>query len=203
MNTTLLDQYKTTASDGYMGATRYDGNKSSGYMSDADLSRNIKKSLQDVLAPELKKSDVKVRKDSYSIGCHVYVTLKLDKNTYAPTRDEYKAAVVEKVKRDGYLWILDDDGIVTFHEAYYKMAPEQQKAAEDKTAEQHAAQEYDAASFNLNHYHIDSEALLNESGRAIVRAANQVICAYNYDDSNSMVDYFNTNFYYTIEIEWK
>ena len=44
--------------------------------------------------------------------------------------------------------------------------------------------------------------MLNAEGKELVQAANQIIKAYNSDDSNAMVDYFDTNFYYDIKIKW-
>ena len=203
MNTTLLKEYTTEASDGYMGAIKTTGSKSSVYLMDADLSKQIRQALQDVLAPELSKSDVRVRKESYSMGRTIHVTLRLDKSKYAPTRDEYKAIVVDNIKRRRYNWIKDGDGKDVFHEAYWGMTDEEKRKAEDKTAEQYMVWEYDRDATDINQYHIDDEGMLNDAGKEIVSVANRVIKAFNYDDSNSMVDYFDTNFYYDIKVEWK
>lgn len=203
MNLTLLKDYTTTASDGYMGATKLTGSKSHGYLSDADLSKAIKQSLQAVLAPELSKSDVRVKKESYSMGRSIYITLRLDKTKYAPTRDEYKASVAEEVKQNRYNWIKDGNGKDVFHDAYWQMSEEEKRKAEEETAEQQAKWNYDREETSINQYHIDSEKLLNEEGKKIVEVANQVVKAYNYDDSNAQVDYFDTNFYYNLYVEWK
>lgn len=203
MNTTLLKQFYTVASDGYMGATKTTGSKSVVYLRDAVLSKEIRKALQDVLAPELSKSDVRVRKESYSMGRTIHITLRLDKSKYAPTRDEYKQIVIENVKRQRYNWIQNGDGKDVFHEAYWGMTEEQKRKAEQATAEQQAIWNYDRDTVDINQYHIDKEDMLNDDGKEIVRVANQVIKAFNYDDSNSQVDYFDTNFYYNLKVEWK
>lgn len=203
MNTTLLKEYTTTASDGYMGAIKTTGSKSQVYLGDAELSKQIRQALQAVLAPELSKSDVRVRKESYSMGRSIHITLRLDKNKYAPTRDEYKQIVIENVKRQRYNWIQNGDGKDVFHEAYWGMTDEEKRKAEQATAEQQAIWNYDRDTTDINHYHIDKEDMLTDEGKEIVRVANQVIRAFNYDDSNSMVDYFDTNFYYNLKVEWK
>lgn len=203
MNTTLLKQYTTTASDGYMGAIKTTGSKSQVYLGDAELSKQIRQALQGVLAPELSKSDVKVRKESYSMGRSIHITLRLDKNKYAPTRDEFKQIVIENVKRQHYNWIQNGEGKEVFHEAYWGMTEEQKRKAEQATAEQQAIWNYDRDTVDINQYHIDKEDMLTEDGKEIVRVANQVIKAFNYDDSNSQVDYFDTNFYYNLKVEWK
>ena len=203
MNTTLLKEFYTVASDGYMGATKTTGSKSVVYLRDAELSKQIRQALQAVLAPELSKSDVRVRKESYSMGRAIHITLRLDKSKYAPTRDEYKQIVIENVKRQRYNWIQSGEGKELFHEAYWGMTDEQKRKAEQATAEQQAIWNYDRDTVDINHYHIDKEDMLTEDGKEIVRAANQVIRAFNYDDSNAQVDYFDTNFYYNLNVEWK
>ena len=203
MNTTLLKEYTTVASDGYMGAIKTTGSKSQVYLGDAELSKQIRQALQGVLAPELSKSDVRVRKESYSMGRSIHITLRLDKNKYAPTRDEFKQIVIENVKRQRYNWIQNGDGEDVFHEAYWGMTDEEKRKAEQATAEQRAIWNYDRDTVDINHYHIDTEDMLTDDGKEIVRVANQVIRAFNYDDSNSMVDYFDTNFYYNLKVEWK
>ena len=203
MNTTLLKEYTTVASDGYLGAIKTTGSKSQVYLGDAELSKQIRQALQTVLAPELSKSDVRVRKESYSMGRSIHITLRLDKSKYAPTRDEYKEIVIENIKRQRYNWIQNGDGKDVFHEAYWGMTDEEKRKAEQATAEQQAIWNYDRDTVDINHYHIDKEDMLTEDGKEIVRAANQVIRAFNYDDSNAQVDYFDTNFYYNLNVEWK
>ena len=203
MNTTLLKEYTTVASDGYCGAIKTTGSKSQVRLGDAELSKQIRQALQQVLAPELSKSDVRVRKESYSMGRSIHITLRLDKNKYAPTRDEYKQAIVDNVKRRKYTWIRTADGKDIFHEAYDKMTEDEKRKVEQATAEQYAVWNYDRDTTDINHYHIDKEEMLTEDGKEIVRVANRVIRAFNYDDSNAMVDYFDTNFYYNLKVEWK
>lgn len=203
MNTTLLEQFYTVASDGYLGAIKTTGSKSAVRLRDAELSKQIRQALQAVLAPELSKSDVKVRKESYSMGRTIHITLRLDKSKYAPTRDEYKQMVVDNVKRDKYTWIRTEDGKDIFHEAYWSMTEDSKRKAEQATAEQQAVWKYDRDTTDINQYHIDSEEMLTEDGKEIVRVANQVIKAFNYDNSNAQVDYFDTNFYYDLKVEWK
>lgn len=203
MNTTLLEQFYTVASDGYLGAIKTTGSKSEVYLRDAELSKQIRQALQQVLAPELSKSDVKVRKESYSMGRTIHITLRLDKSKYAPTRDEFKRLIIDNVKRDRYTWIRTEDGKDIFHEAYHNMTEDEKRKVEQATAEQQAVWNYDRDTTDINQYHIDNEEMLNDEGKEIVRVANQVIKAFNYDDSNAQVDYFDTNFYYDLKVEWK
>lgn len=203
MNMTLLKEYTTEASDGYLGAIKTTGSKSQVYLGDAELSKQIRQALQGVLAPELSKSDVRVRKESYSMGRSIHITLRLDKGKYAPTREEFKQIVIENIKRQRYNWIQNGDGKDVFHEAYWGMTDEEKRKAEQATAEQQAIWNYDRDTTDINHYHIDKEDMLTDDGKKIVEVANQVVRAFNYDDSNAQVDYFDTNFYYNLNVEWK
>ena len=203
MNNTLLKEYTTEASDGYMGAIKTTGSKSVIYLRDAELSKQIRQALQEVLAPELSKSDVRVRKESYSMGRSIHITLRLDKSKYAPTREEFKQVVIENIKHQRYNWIQNGEGKEGFHGDYWEMTDEEKRKAEQATAEQRAIWDWDRDTVDINHYHIDKEDMLTEDGKEIVKVANQVIRAFNYDDSNAMVDYFDTNFYYNLNVEWK
>lgn len=42
---------------------------------------------------------------------------------------------------------------------------------------------------------------LNADGLRLLRTVDNIIRAYHYDGSNSMVDYFDTNFYYDIHVK--
>lgn len=203
MNTTLLKEYTTVASEGYMGAIKTTGSKSDVYLRDAELSKQIRQALQQVLAPELSKSDVKVRKESYSMGRTIHITLRLDKSKYALTRDEFKQIVIDNVKRDKYTWLRVEDGKDIFHEAYWSMTDDEKRKTEQATAEQQAVWNYDRDTTEINTHYIDKEDMLTEDGKKIVEVANRVIMAFNRDDSNAMVDYFDTNFYYDLRVEWK
>ena len=67
----------------------------------------------------------------------------------------------------------------------------------------HAAREYDSAvsgRTDINHYRIDDNKIYTEAFRVKLHRINAVLDAYHYDDSNSMVDYFDTNFYRNITV---
>lgn len=52
----------------------------------------------------------------------------------------------------------------------------------------------------LNHYHLANENNITELAKAIMIDIDAFICSYRYDDSDGMIDYFDTNFYYDLEI---
>lgn len=52
----------------------------------------------------------------------------------------------------------------------------------------------------INHYYIERDERLTASAREIMKDICQVLQSYNYDDSDSMIDYFDTNFYISLSI---
>lgn len=205
MNITLLKEYTTTAEAGYMGAVKTVGSKSYKFLYGAELSKEVKAALQNVLNPDLKKSQILAKIKTYSGGQHLTITLKLDKSIYGVSLDEYKEIIKDRVRRCKINWIWDktcESYKQIFHEEYYKADAEGQKRMLEATTEKMVEYNFCNNELNINHYYINDEALLNEKCKELVNAANEVILAFNKDDSNSMVDYFDTNFYYDIKIKW-
>ena len=204
MNTATLSNYYTETAEGYLGAIKTIGSKSHKYLHGAELSREVKKSLQDILT-DLKRSQISTKIQTYTGGQHLTITLKLQREKYGATVEEYKEKVRQKVDSNRYNWIytVNNDKIENIHSSkYWDMTAEERKIAQDTTADQMTKFDYEPNSKTINYYHIDEEDTLNAIGLQIVKAANQIIKAYNYDDSNAMVDYFDTNFYYDIKIQW-
>lgn len=53
---------------------------------------------------------------------------------------------------------------------------------------------------SINHYHIKTEKGLTDRAREVMTNVRNFVMSYNYDDSDPMTDYFNTNFYLTLAI---
>lgn len=52
----------------------------------------------------------------------------------------------------------------------------------------------------VNHYYIDDSKYLTDKAKAMFKDINKYVSAYNYDDSDAMTDYFDTNFYMNLAI---
>ena len=184
-----------TISDGYLGATRWDGNKSGKYLHGAELSKAIRE--------ELKAQGIK----GVSVSCKTFsggqeITVKV------------KAAAEDFISREKYIndydagkyglraaWFVTEDGESIHHTALFsdKYSNEEQH----RIIRSHAAREYDSAvsgRTEINHYRIDVNKIYTEAFRVKLHRINAVLDAYHYDDSNSMVDYFDTNFYRNITV---
>lgn len=55
--------------------------------------------------------------------------------------------------------------------------------------------ENDHLYIQVNHYYIENNNKLTEECKQILIDIVTLVQSYNYDDSDSMIDYFNTNFY--------
>ena len=56
----------------------------------------------------------------------------------------------------------------------------------------------------VNHYHLDGyeeEGILSKNAVEKLHKLNQIIQSFNWDESNAMVDYFSTNFYYDLRVK--
>ena len=52
----------------------------------------------------------------------------------------------------------------------------------------------------VNHYYIDSSKFLTEEAKVMFKDIVKFIQSFNYDDSEAMTDYFDTNFYLNVQI---
>ena len=182
-----------TISDGYMGAYRWDGNKSRLHLYGSGLSKAIRE--------ELKAQGIK----GVSVSCKTFtggqeITVKV------------KAAAEDFTDREEYIndyaagkyglratWFYTEDGESVHRDNLFSLSNEEQR----RIIRSHAAREYDSAvsgRTDINHYRIDDNKIYNEAFRAKLHRINAVLDAYHYDDSNSMVDYFDTNFYRNITV---
>lgn len=65
---------------------------------------------------------------------------------------------------------------------------------------QHWKNEIENGSHSINQFYIDDDYKLNDMGKQLAHDMNNAAKQYNFDDSDSMTDYFHVNFYYNIEI---
>lgn len=84
-------------------------------------------------------------------------------------------------------------------EKYYSRETSAEEQERIRIAAAKYAYKREAESENdLNIYHLDKYKVYTAETIEIIKKVNSIITAYRYDESNSMVDYFDTNFYYDI-----
>lgn len=180
----------TVIGDGYMGGGSIYGSKSNHHLHGADLSAAIR--------ADLKKAGIKgvtVRCKTYTGGQSITATVKVD-----PTEYTDRAAFIAAWKFPCSSWGYAPELGSIHGERFYAMndATEQERIRQTV-----AAYEYDtktATRQSINHYYLADIAYLTGATRAKLQRINDIISAYRYDNSNSMVDYFDTNFYYDIDV---
>ena len=124
-------------------------------------------------------------------------------------RIKVKATAADFIGRDEYInnyscndigyWLYTEDGEQIHRDKWFALDADEQQ----RTLRSHAAREYDyyiSGSHDINHYRIDDNKIYTEAFRAKLHRINAVLDAFHHDDSNSMVDYFDTNFYRDITV---
>lgn len=185
----------TVTTEGYMGGGAYYGAKSGGNLYGADLAAAIRADLK---AAGIK--GVTIRCESYSGGETIHATLTIERGdlTEAPTADPTRRYTCdfERILYRWNYWTVDGEQITL--DRFQKMTEAERTATALKY---HAEQrERFAERQSLNQYHTDEKdnPELSAAFLAKVRRVIDIISAYRYDESNSMVDYFNTNFYFDL-----
>lgn len=184
-----------TVSEGYLGATRWDGNKSGKYLYGAELSKAIRE--------ELKRQGIKgvsVSCKTYSGGQEVLIKVKAAAEDFV-SREKYVNDYVSGEFGFNSYWFQTENGESVHRNDLFgsKYSSDEQQ----RILRSHATREYDYAvshATDINHYRIEDNKIYTEAFRAKLSRINAVLDAYHYDDSNSMVDYFDTNFYRNITV---
>lgn len=184
----------TVYTDGYLGGGAVYGSKSDKHLYSADLSKAIR---EDIKAAGIKGASVRCK--SYSGGQSITVTLSLPASAYV-SKEQF--AVDYRIPTSAsWIYYEDEDGkSQTMHiEKYYSRETSAEEQERIRIAAAKYAYKREAESENdLNIYHLDKYKVYTTETIEIIKKVNSIITAYRYDESNSMVDYFDTNFYYDI-----
>lgn len=168
--------------DGYLGGGAISGSKSHLGLYGADLTAAIRADLK---AAGLKGVTVR-----HSRGSGVAVTVPITPaDTLTPT--EY----AEIWKPEGH-WISTDDGQIS-RDAYYDMTAQEQQELRRKAAE-HEITQYQTGEQSVNHYYVDRYNVFAAAYREKLKRVLAIVSQYHYDASNSMVDYFDSNFFLSL-----
>ena len=182
----------TVYTDGYLGGGAVYGSKSDKYLYGADLSKAIR---EDIKAAGIKGASVRCK--TYSGGQSITVTLSLPQSAYV-SKEQF-AADYRIPMSASWIYYEDEDGkSQTIHiDKYFASDADEQ----EKIRISAAASEYhrEAESENdLNCFCLDKYKVYTVETMETIKKVNSIILAYRYDESNAMVDYFDTNFYYDI-----
>lgn len=182
-------EYSVTTRPGYMGAVAWDGNNS--HRSDlygAGLSRAIREALK---GDGIKGVTVAV--STYSGGQSIKLTIKATPADYIELGQYILGTTIFDFA--SFDWIDDtDEGRRVSKYDVNDWSPEKV----DRVHTELARRDYErmtTGSVSLNHYHIDDYKAFTPSFTKKLHRIAQIVNSFNYDDSNSQVDYFNRGFY--------
>lgn len=186
------EQGATVTTEGYMGGGAIYGAKSNRALYGKDLSAAIRADLK---AAGIK--GVTIACESYSGGQSIHATFTIERSdtNEAPTADPTRkyTCEFERILHSWYYWTVGGEQITL--ERFARMT----EAEQTETALKYHAEQREryAKKQSLNHYHMTQEENpeLSAAFIAKVQKVLAIIGAYHYDASNSMVDYFDTNFY--------
>ena len=178
----------TVYTDGYMGGGAVYGSKSNLRLYGAELSKAIR---DDLKAAGIKGVSVKCKK--FSGGQEILATVTLTRNQYTALDDYINSFEITGSE----YWIPLCDGTSIHRDAYFSASGEQQRAYRVSAAK-HAHELYTYHERAFYNRFPDRCFEYTPETIELLKRIDTIIAAYNYDESNGMVDYFDTNFYYTI-----
>lgn len=183
------EQTETTIfTEGYFGMPGIHGGKSHKYLYGQDLKKAI--------ADDIKKAGIKGITLAMKHG-NLQATIKTtteDLKTFEEFEKEFR------IKAGSWIYYFNENGKIQniYGEKYfYNLTEEEQKDIRTKAARFEYYKEAETET-TLNHYYLDDYKAFTEIGMKKINKICRIIEAYRYDESNSMVDYFDTNFYYDI-----
>lgn len=179
-------------SPGYMGVERWDGYKSGKHLYGADLSKAIR---ADIKAHGIK--GVSVRVHTYSMGQSLTITVKASDDDFIPFDEWKKEQNIYNVAAFDHV-ALDENYNERIHVEQYFTLSEEEK---ERILELNARLAYYAERNSPSWEYTDRFTTPTPDFREKIEKVNAIVNTYRYDDSNSMVDYFDTNFYYDIQLK--
>lgn len=174
--------------DGYLGGGAVYGSKSNLHLYGTDLAKAIR--------ADIKKAGIKGVTIASKHG-NIQATITTDAADVVPENDFINAYHVSG--SFGWVDYTDENGInktVSLPD-FYGLPDELREKIRVEHARREYARDY-AHMNNINHYYIDKYTGFTDKGRGKISAVLGIISAYRYDESNPMVDYFDTNFYINI-----
>lgn len=181
--TTTDEEPASVIADGYLGGGAVYGSKSHLYLYGKNLSAAIR--------ADLKKAGIKatVKVHSYAGGQSITVTYK------TTPADYISFAQYLETFRIGSGWIYYGDNDYIYSDNYWSLPGEERERIREAAALFAYTKSTTHESRSRHADHLTTET------NAIIDRIDSIVSAYRYDCSNSMVDYFDTNFYYDIVLK--
>ena len=177
----------TVYTDGYLGGGAVYGSKSRQYLYGAELSAAVRADLK---AAGIKGASVRCK--TYSGGQSFAITVTFQPEDLADPAEYLRNYRISPASG----WINMEDAPI--HVDRYFSA-----TAEEQHAIRYAAAKYEYTKYattqqSINHFYMDKYSEFSPAFLDKLNLILDIVKAYHYDESNGMVDYFHTNFYYDL-----
>lgn len=188
--------YSTQATDAYLGAIGYEGSNSRCGKYGAELAKVFRQEFKD---NGIKGVSVKSNRGGYT-DSFVFTFNVTDNDIIS--LDEYRNKSTEGWASPldallgfcrGWKWIPTANGVL-FYERLFDLTNSESQRVLDYNIER----KYNHIELYTHH---DAPEYYTESFKNKVRLVKAIINSYNYDNSNSMVDYFDTGFYTSFKVK--
>ena len=183
--------YSVTTRPGYMGATAWDGSNSRrSDLYGAGLSKAIREALK---GDGIKGVTVSVK--TYTGGQSITLKITATPRDYLELAEYIDATHIWDFSAFG--WIVDTDsetGERVSTEAVNGWSHEKMRRVHAELARRDL-ESMKGEHAQLNHFHIDNYKVFRPDFIKKLHRIAQIVDSFNYDDSNSMVDYFDRGFY--------
>lgn len=179
----------TVYTDGYLGGGAVYGSKSNLHLYGTDLAKAIRE--------DIKRAGIKgvtVRCKSYSGGQSIGVTVTLRPDEFVSLAEYVGKYEITPENT----WIYTGNGEPIFVDYYFGQLSAKEQQETRVAAAEYAYERMTTRENRVNEFYIDEETQFTPETLEKIKTIQAIICAYRYDESNSQVDYFHTNFYYDI-----
>lgn len=189
-----VKEYYTEATDAYLGSVGYKGNNARSGLYGSDLAKRFRQEFKD---NGIKGVTVKSKSAGYTDS--FTFTFKVTDED-AVSLEEYRFKMWKGkdawtlIKELCGNWIATPDGY-KYYDYVWDLPQEELELIADYNIEQRYND-----TLRLYTYR-DAPEYYSDAFKEKVRKAKQIINSYNYDNSNSMVDYFDTGFYYGFKVK--
>lgn len=175
--------------DGYLGGGSYYGSKSHKYLHGADLSAAVR---ADIKAAGIKGVTVKCH--TYTGGQNLTATIKVSPSDFI-SREQFIDNYRIKYSQH---WIYYGENSESIHvDKYYALDGDERERIRIAAAER----EWRNNTTKEQDIRLSWVDFLAAETMKKLQAIDSIISAYRYDNSNGMVDYFDTNFYYDLRLK--
>ena len=185
--------YTVTTRPGYMGAIAWDGSNAKRGLYGAELSAAIRQAFKTVGL-----HGVTVSCKTYSGGQNVGIKVKATAADYISLDEFVAGAKWTDFTRVGWVYDYDIGRDVLTDSAYNwdsDKIERQTKALATDEWKHYTSQAVDFSYRDAANYRIFTPAFVEK-----LQLIRKIMDSFNYDDSNSMVDYFDRGFYETFQI---